>query len=167
MKRAFAAMAAFSCLVGAALAAEMQACDVTVDIVDADPKGTNLREAPGGRIVAVLPAPAADDWLEAHVVGQAGDWFLIDSARNVGDDEKTLFRGRGYVHKSLAGASGLQSGAKVWADHDIKTRELEPSPPRDQAPEILGCWGAFVKIRCGNTTGWARGLCLNQRTTCG
>lgn len=162
----FGAMAALLCLFGSAEAASMLACDVTVDVIDPDPKGTNVREAPSGRIVAVLPAPAADDWIEAHVLGQLGDWFLIDGAKERGDDEKAVFRGRGFVHRSVLGASGFQNGAQVWTDHDVKSPLLDPHASGDQPVGVLGCWDDFVKVQIKKGVGWTKGLCLNQRTTC-
>jgi hypothetical protein len=166
MRPMLGATAALLCLAGAAEAAEMSACNVTVDVMDPDPKGTNVREAPSGRIVAVLPAPAGDNWIEAHVLGQQGDWFLIDGAKERGDGERAVFRGRGYVHRSVLGASGLQNGAPVFTDHDVDSPRLDPRASGDQRVDLLGCWGDFVKIHIKKGVGWTKGLCLNQRTTC-
>jgi hypothetical protein len=165
MKLIVAAALACLCLAPAARAAEMT-CNVTVDVTDADPKGTHVRATPGGKIIASLPVPADDGWIEVHVTGQAGDWFLIDGAKAVGDDEKTIFRGKGYLHKSVVGASGLQNGTSIWIDHDTASRPLDPSAMGDQAVTLLGCWNDFAKVRVKKGDGWTKGLCLNQRTTC-
>lgn len=155
------------CLTADVQAAAIQACNVTVDVIDTDPKGTNIRETPGGRIVAMLPTPLNDDWIEVHVLGQSGDWFLIDSARQIGDNERLLFHGKGYLHRSMLGAQGLQNGTAVWTDHNARSRFLDPHASGDQEVDFLGCWGDFVKIRVQKkATGWTQGLCLNQRTTC-
>ncbi len=169
MKAMFAAASALVCVAGNAQAAALQACNLTVDVIDTDPRGTNVREAPGGRIVAALktsPDPLAADWIEAHVIGQSGDWFLIDGAKDVGDDEKTIFRGRGYLHRSVLGASGLWNGAALWSDHDETSPLVARATAGDQSVLFLGCWGQFAKVRIMEGTGWTRSLCLNGRTTC-
>jgi hypothetical protein len=165
MKTLATAALALICLAAPARAAET-VCNINVDVTDTDPKGTNVRATPGGKIVASLPAQANDDWIEVHVIGQDGDWFLIDSAKAVGDDEKPIFRGRGYLHKSVVGTSGLQNGTTIWTDHDAASRPLDPSAMGDQAVTLLGCWHDFAKVRVKKGDGWTKGLCLNQRTTC-
>jgi hypothetical protein len=157
------------CLIGKVQAAELQACNVTADVIDQDPKGTNVRETPGGKVIAVLKTssnPSADDWIEVHIAGQSGDWFLIDRADLVGDDRKIIFRGSGYVHLSVVGSSGLQSNAELRADHDVKSPLVAKRADGDQPVQFLGCWGDFAKIHVKEGTGWTKNLCLNQRTTC-
>jgi hypothetical protein len=156
---------ALICLAGPVRAADAL-CNIRVDVTDSDPKGTHVRATPGGKIIATLPSPAVDDWVEVHVIGQSGDWFLIDSATAVGDDEKTIFKGRGYLHKSVVGASGLQNGTTIWTEHDVASRALDRSAPGDQAVTLVGCWQDFAKVRVKKGDGWTKGLCLNQRTTC-
>lgn len=160
---------ALLCLAANAHAAELQACDLGVDIVDQDPKGTNVRESPGGKVVAVLKlgsGPQADDWIEVHVAGQSGDWLLIDGAEEVGDERKVIFRGRGYVHRSVLGASGLQGGSKLLSDPAPKSPLLAAHPLGDQPVQFLGCRGPFAHVHVKEGAGWTRALCLNQRTTC-
>lgn len=147
-------------------AAAETVCSVKVDVTDNDPRGTNVRATPGGRIIAVLPSQPNDGWIEVHVVSQAGDWFQIDGATAVGDDEKTIFKGNGYLHKSVLGASGLQNGTTIWTDHDSASRALDREAMGDQSVMLLGCWHDFAKIRVKKGDGWTKGLCLNQRTTC-
>lgn len=167
MRAIFGAAVGLLCLIVEVEAAELQACNVAVDVTDQDPKGTNVREAPGGKVIAVLKtSPTADDWIEVHVAGQSGDWFLIDGAELVGDDRKVIFRGHGYVHLSVVGSSGLQSNAELRADHDVKSPLVAKHADGDQPVQFLGCWGDFAKIHVKEGTGWTRSLCLNQRTTC-
>lgn len=143
------------------------ACNVTVSVVDPDPGGTNVRKTPGGDIAATLRTPrAGDDWIEVHVVGQAGDWFVIDRADLVGDARKTIFRGSGYMHRSMLGADGLVTGEPIRADHDARAAPILAGEDSDQPAYLLACAGDFVKIRVKGGVGWTRKLCLNQRTTC-
>lgn len=169
MRALYGAAIVLLCSIGHAPAAELQACNLTVDVIDRDPKGTNVREAPGGKIIDVLRLssdPSADDWVEVHIAGQMGEWFLIDRADLVGDDRKTIFRGQGYVHRSVVGASGLQANAQLRADHDIKSPLIAGRTVGDQPVQLLGCRGDFANVRIKEGTGWTKSLCLNQRTIC-
>src|SRR5882762_9451993 len=92
---------------------ERQACDVNVDITDTDPKGTHVRAAPSGAVVASLSNPTADGWIAVHITGQLGDWYEIDRASLIDADlppgGKTIFHAKGYLHKSVLGVSGMQN----------------------------------------------------------
>lgn len=167
MKAVQGAFAAFLSIAGNAQAAAIQACDVTVDVIDTDPNGTNVRETPGGKVVGVLKlSTTEDDWIEVHVIGQSGDWFLIDKATRVGDEEKTIFHSQGYMHLSVLGSNGLENGMPIWTDHDEKSPLVTSQAMGDQEVKFLGCWGGFAKIRAKEGTGWTKSLCLNTRTTC-
>jgi len=142
-------------------------CNVTASVIDQDPKGTNVRKTPGGDVAATLRTSRdADDWIEVHVVGQSGDWFAIDRADLVGDARKTIYRGKGYMHRTVLGADGLVNGEPIRADHDVRSPQILASEDADQQALLLGCWGDFMKIRVKGGVGWTKALCLNQRTTC-
>jgi hypothetical protein len=143
------------------------ACNVTASVIDPDPSGTNVRKTPGGDVAATLSTPrTGDDWIEVHIVGQAGDWFAIDRADLVGDARKTIFRGKGYMHHSVLGADGLVSGEPIRSDHDVRSAQILAGEEGDQPAYLLACAGDFMKIRVKGGVGWTRALCLNQRTTC-
>jgi hypothetical protein len=104
---------------------EKQACNVEVDVTDTDPKGTNIRAAPGGAVIMALKNSSSDGWISVHVTGQLGDWYEIDRVNLIDADlppgGKTLFHGKGYLHKSVLGVSGMQNGGAIYGDHDIKS----------------------------------------------
>jgi hypothetical protein len=144
------------------------ACSITVDVTDEDPKGVNVRATPGGKVIAALVNSA--DWIEVHVTAQTGDWYEIDRANQI-DNENTggdivLWHGRGYVHKSVVGVSGLIFGADIYADHDMKSRKLFANVDGDQRTDLLGCWKDFYKVHIKQGTGWTKEVCTNQNTTC-
>ena len=156
----------FMCLGGPLEAADTQVCNVTASVIDQDPHGTHVRKAPGGDVIATLRAPDQDEWIEVHIVGQAGDWLLIDRAERVGDDSKTIFQGRGYMHRSVLGGDGLVNGEPIRADYDVGSRQILATEDIDQQVLLLGCSHDFMKVRVKGGVGWTRALCLNQRTTC-
>jgi hypothetical protein len=145
-----------------------QACDVQVDVTD-DPKGANVRSAPSGAVIAVLKNPGAG-WIEAHITGQLGDWYETDRAKLIDPDmpsgEKVLFRGKGYLHKSVLGLSGMQNGAAILTNHDLKSRPVDAHAAGDQPVDLLGCWGDFLKVRVKKGVGWTEAACTNTNTTC-
>ena len=153
-------------------AAERQACDVRVAITDNDPKGTNIRSAPGGPVLTVLKSPSADNnWIEVHVTAQVGDWFEIDHAL-LADGDKTVFKGTGYLHRSMVGISGVAGGGAVYANHDAAGAKLDVDDPPDAAMDLLGCWGEFLHVqikgdnRAKGQKGWVNAPCTNMVTTC-
>ena len=165
MRILLCATALLLCAGASPKAPDAQVCNVTASVIDLDPKGTNVRKVPGGEIIATLSAQQ-DDWIEVHVVGQAGDWYLIDRADRAGDDSKTIFRGKGYMHRSVLGADGLVTGEPIRADHDVRSQQILRAEDADQQVFLLGCWGDFMRVRVKGGVGWTRALCLNQRTTC-
>ncbi|MGY8661830.1 hypothetical protein Q3C01_05600 [Bradyrhizobium sp. UFLA05-109] len=150
--------------------AEKQACNVNVDITDADPKGTNVRATPGGTAIASLKNTTSDGWIGVHVTGQFGDWYEIDRASLIDADQppggKVVFQGKGYLHKSVVGVSGMQNGGAVYLNHDIRSGLVDPHAAGDQRVDMLGCWGEFLKVHVKKGTGWTTAVCTNMNTTC-
>ncbi|CCD93765.1 conserved exported hypothetical protein [Bradyrhizobium sp. ORS 375] len=155
--------------IAAAQGTGREACDVAVDITDRDPHGANVRAAPGGSVVTALKNPTSDGWIVVHLTAQQGDWFEIDRATLIDvdqDRERVIFQGRGFLHRSVVGAGGLQNGAVIYRDRDTASAKLDPHADGDQAVELLGCSGAFAKVRVKKGIGWTRQLCTNMVTTC-
>ncbi|MDB5188380.1 MAG: hypothetical protein JWO50_900 [Candidatus Kaiserbacteria bacterium] len=151
------------------LAGEAQTCSVFVDITDSDPRGTNVRAAPGSAVIAALKN-TGDGWVSVHLTGQAGDWFRIDRASLVDAGRPqggtTIFHGTGWLHKSVLGVSGMQNGGAIYADHDTASRAIDHHAAGDQAVSLLGCWGPFLKVQVKKGVGWTRDACTNMNTTC-
>jgi hypothetical protein len=162
-----ALMPAAACL---AQTAEKQACNVNVDIIDTDPQGTSVRATPGGAVITALKNPTPDGWIGVHVTGQLGDWYEIDRANLYGADQpagdKIIFHGKGYLHKSVLGVSGMDNGGAIYADHDTASSAIDPHAAGDQQVDMLGCWGEFLKVHVKKGTGWTKAACTNMNTTC-
>jgi hypothetical protein len=168
MKAMAMGLAFLALIAGGVPAGGRQVCDVRVDITDTDPRGTNVRATPGGAVIASLKNPG-DGWIGVHVTAQDGDWFEIDGADLVDSDQpngKSIFRGKGYLHKSVLGVNGMQSGGTIYADHDSKSRPLDLHAAGDQSVDLLGCWEGFLKVHTRKGTGWTRQACTNMNTTC-
>jgi hypothetical protein len=150
--------------------ADKQACNVNVDITDTDPKGTHVRATPGGAVIASLSNPNVEVWIAVHIAGQFGDWYEIDGAKLInsdfGPDGKVIFHGKGYLHKSVVGVSGMQNDGAIYRDHDVKSDPVDLHAPGDQQVDLLGCWGEFLKVHVKKGSGWTRQACTNMDTTC-
>jgi hypothetical protein len=151
-------------------ALEKQACNVDVDITDTDPKGTHVRSAPGGAVIATLRNPNVEGWIGIHITGQFGGWYEIDRANlinaDLGPDGKIIFHGKGYLHKSVLGVSGMQNGGTIYSDHDLNSSPIDLHARGDQKVDLLGCWGEFLKVHVKKGTGWTKAACTNLDTTC-
>jgi hypothetical protein len=164
----------FVVLVSAALAAPVAAaeatrCDVALAVTDPDPKGLNVRATPDakGSILAVLKG---GDYIEVHVTGQDGQWYAIDSATLIdtqAPQDKTIFRGHGFVHMSKVGASGLQGGSVVFDKPDDKSgKVIKWDQGNDDPVNVLGCSGVWAKVQGKKAIGWSKAICTNMLTTC-
>jgi hypothetical protein len=146
------------------------ACNVDVDVTNTDPHGTNVHAVPGGAVIASLTNPNVEGWVQVHITGQVGDWYEIDRASlinpDLGPEGKTLFHGKGYLHKSVLGVSGMENGGTIYVDHDRKSHPVDPHAAGDQKVEMLGCWGEFLKVHVRKGTGWTTQACTNMDTTC-
>jgi hypothetical protein len=145
-------------------------CDVKLNVVDRDPKGLNVRTTPQilpNNIRTVIPL---SDWTRVHVVGEAGDWYLIDGYEvfpDSGEDRDEQLPGghRDWVHKSKLGGVRSVAGAMMYAEPNARGKYLIRFKP-DEELVVLGCSGAFLKVRAQGTVGWTREVCTNERTTC-
>jgi len=152
-----------------------QACDITLNVHDPDPKGLNVRAAPGkppGKVVTALKPDG--EWTEVHATGQVGEWLRIDSAATVDDDApegmREVFRGDGWVHVSGLGISELMTGegTLLRASPSDSAKLLKKIGPDDEPKRtrILGCSGKFIKVDADGLIAWTRQFCTNERTTC-
>lgn len=151
-------------------------CDLRINVVDPDRRGLNVRSAPGkppGKVIAVIPK--ADEWTEVHVVGQAGDWLLIDRAGTVDDESpegmREVFRGGGWVHASGLGISELATGEGTVLraapdDHAAEVKRIVDCDDEPQRKRVPGCRGKGLEIEGDGLRGFTRTWCNNERTTC-
>ena len=152
-----------------------QACDVRLNVHDPDPKGLNVRAAPGkppGKVIARLVPDG--DWTEVHATGAYGDWLRIDGAETVDDDApegmRAVFHGDGWVHVSGLGISELMTGegTVLRAAPSASAKVLKKIGPDDEPrhTRILSCAGKFIKVEADGLVAWTDTYCTNERTTC-
>lgn len=145
-------------------------CNLSAYVTDPDPKGTNIRSAPnkGAPVVRTVQAGGG---AVVKITGYSGGWFQISRAETVGDEEKTVFQGRGWVHSSLLGLDVGNNGygpPGLYAAPSKQSRVLKRLKPDEDAIKLLACKDTWAKVQSGSQTGWLarEGQCSNPLTTC-
>lgn len=108
---------------------------------------------------------------EFRIDAASNGWFRIGEATygDYGDaaPSRPLFAGQGWVR-------GDQIGGQLYSGR-LHTLPRDSSPSRPYGKDtdavsirrLLDCKGPWVKVEADIGTGWAKGLCSNQVTTCG
>ncbi len=152
---------------------ETASCDATLNLIDPDPNGANVRAVPnlGGKVIAVLKR--GDETISARVVAQRGDWMRIDRAEMTDetqvDGQRRVFDGDGWIHTRLLGVAGLYvgGGTSLRQRPDANAPVVLRLDSDDTRPtRLLGCSGRFIRVRYGEIIGWTDRWCQNERTTC-
>jgi SH3-like domain-containing protein len=143
-------------------------CNVEAYVVDSDPKGLNVRDAPGaqGRVVAVIPRDE-DGTIVRLSASSANGWVQIDRAETVGGT--VVFDKKGWVSGNMLGTSTRgygTKGVKLYAAAR-KGSAVGTAPPEGEV-KVAGCAGDWIKVKYKNLTGWLQpeDQCPNPVTLC-
>ena len=145
------------------------ACDVDAYVVDPDPKGLNVRDAPGvgGKVVAVIPADA--DGTVVHLVASGPDgWVQIDRAEMV-MGTVVFEKKKGWVSGKMLGISTRGYGTKgVRVRGEGKAGKVVGTIPPEAEVTVAGCSGRRMRVRYQKLTGWLDpdAQCPNPVTLC-
>ena len=142
------------------------ACDISVLVADTDPNGMNVRAAPStrARVLQIIPVDASG---LAVVREQRGAWFRIAGISNAETGEN-LFRGIGWVHRSLLGLGVANGDTRLYAAPDSRSQVLRTLVADETPITLIGCSGQWAKVRAEGRVGWLSpsGQCSNPLTTC-
>ena len=144
------------------------ACDVEAYVVDPDPKGLNVRDAPGagGRVVAVIPLDG--DGTIVHLVASSPNgWVQIDRAETVGG--AVVFDKKGWVSGNMLATETRGYGTKgVKLRGDGKAGKVIGTIPPELEVRVAGCADDRVKVKYKKLTGWLdrEDQCPNPVTLC-
>lgn len=144
------------------------ACDTEAYLIDDDPKGTNVRAKPD-KNSSIVKTLKDRDAIVVKISGSGNGWFEIASAETVGgENDKTIFRGRGWIHSSLVGMDVANAEPKLFAAPTKNSRVLKKLIPDGSEIKPIACQGKWVQARSGNLTGWLapETQCANPLTTC-
>jgi hypothetical protein len=148
------------------------ACSVSAYVVDEDPNGLNVRDAPEGKVIGQLPRIAMVGMREAK-----DGWVRYEGAEDwdaAGEPPQA-----GWVHASLLGVDiktpeeygpGTQPVLRVAPSDDAKSRAIRLDPVK---VELVGCSGAFWEAEATLVDGKVQqgflgrdSACGNPQTTC-
>jgi SH3-like domain-containing protein len=144
------------------------ACDLEAYVVDPDPKGLNVRDAPGvyGRVVATIPLDG--DGTTVHIVASdPNGWVQIDRAETVMG--AVVFDKKGWVSGNMLGiATRGYDGKGVKLYPRARAKKATGRLPSEAEVRVAGCDGQWMRVRYKNTTGWLelRDQCPSPVTTC-
>ena len=129
-------------------------------IIDKDPKGTNVRSEPSGKVLRTIPWPKNDAEREMRAVavtGQQGAWFSV----RLNDDAT------GWMHQSVLGTcAGATEDGDPWL---LEKPENDAKPTvqiKDGTPLALlavkGSWASvsFTDAKGKKHTGWLPEQCM-------
>lgn len=145
------------------------ACDVDAYVVDPDPKGLNVRDAPGvgGKVVAVIPADA--DGTVVHLVASGPDgWVQIDRAETI-MGTVVFEKKKGWVSGNMLGISTRGYGTKgVKVRGEGKAGKVLGTIPSEAEVTVAGCAGRRMRVKYQKLTGWLDpdAQCPNPVTLC-
>jgi len=137
---------------------------------DPDLSGTNIRNAPGGKIINVIRLEDFPDGCYFEVVEQVNGWFRIDS--KIFGMEKELINkgGSAWIHRSVISVSTRNYGNQKIPVRSapgggtiVTTINKEANGIR-----ILDLCGSWVKISYKGKTGWIsnKWICSIPWTNC-
>ena len=144
------------------------ACDVEAYVVDADPKGLNVRETPGvnGKVVAVIPLDG--DGTTVHIVASSPNgWVQIDRAETVMG--AVVFDKKGWVSGNMLGiATRGYDGKGVRLYARPQARKATGKLPSEAEVRVAGCEGNWMRVKYKSTSGWLdpADQCPSPVTTC-
>ena len=144
------------------------ACNVEAYVVDKDPKGLNVRDAPGvgGKVLAVIPLDEDGTIVHLAASGPQG-WVQIDRAETVGGT--VVFDRKGWVSGNMLGTETRGYGTKgVKLRGDGRPGKVLGTIPPETEVRVAGCAGERVKVRHGSLNGWLEpeDQCPNPVTLC-
>ena len=139
---------------------------------DPDQSGTNIRNSPGGQVIAKINPSDFQDGCMMEIVEASNGWFRIQgeiqSAGNVSD--LTLPGNEGWIHGSVI-TTGTRNygGQKINILDEPNTGKIVGSITSEvYGLKILDLCGNWVKISYNGMTGWVSSdwLCGVPWTTC-
>lgn len=152
----------------AAGAAPAATCDLEAYVVDPDPKGLNVRDAPGvrGRVVGVIPVDG--DGTVVHLVGSnPNGWVQIDRAETIGG--AVVFDRKGWVSGNMLGIETRGYGTKGVKLYAAARRgRVAGTIPPETEVRVAGCDGQMMRVRHKTLNGWLEreDQCPSPVTTC-
>lgn len=145
-------------------------CDVEAYVIDRDPKGMNVRSGPSSTYKIIGNLPNQDvNGISVHITASQGDWVRVDLAvEEGGEQDRTFFKGEGWLYGPLLGVDGVGGGTKLYEKPEQGSRRIGTLPGGSDGAIVRGCRGKWMYVEYKKKRGWAAPgtLCANSLTTC-
>ena len=142
------------------------ACSVGAYVTDTDPRGLNVRDAPGpaGKVVAVIPLDG-DGTTVRLVNSSPNGWVQIDRAETV--EGNVVLERKGWVSGNMLGISTRGYGTKGVKLYGAGRKVVGTIPPEAEV-RVAGCEGTRMRVRYKSLVGWLDrdAQCPNPVTNC-
>ena len=135
---------------------------------DEIPDSTNVRSEPDKNSTIIKTIKTKDEII-FYITGSANGWFEISKVETTGTDfDKTLFKGRGWVHSSMMAIDVANADPKLYTAPQKKSRVLKKLIADESLIRPMACQGDWMKVKSGKLDGWLSpgGQCANPLTTC-
>ena len=149
------------------VAQAQQNCDITAFVIDKDPKGLNVRSAPGENQKIVGNLPTTTIGVVVDITGSKGNWVQLSKAES---PDKVEFQGTGWVYSQLLGTStrgyGTQ-GVSVYKSANTQSSVMGRIPPATGV-KLLGCSQSWALVEHEGLKGWIEpeAQCGNPLSSC-
>jgi SH3-like domain-containing protein len=142
-------------------------CQLSAYVIDRDPQGLNIRNAPNPNAQIMGNLPTYDQTMTVNIIASQGNWVQINQADG---DSGEVFQGRGWVYAPLLGTSTrgyARKGVSVYANPNNRSRAIGRIP--DQVGvKLLSCDRQWAYVSYEKLQGWLAPIdqCPNALTTC-
>lgn len=118
--------------------AEEGAAAYTVMVVDWDARGTNMRDAPAGKVIKVIPFESRDRVRMVTIQDHSKGWFRVEF------DGKT-----GWMHGSVLGtcADPTEDGDPALCGEPDNSGRVSEKIPSGAPVTLLDMHGSWLKVR--------------------
>lgn len=142
-------------------------CQISAYLIDRDPQGLNVRNAPNPNAQVIKKLPTYDEDTTVAITASQGNWVQISQAE---DDDGIVFQGKGWVYASMLGTSTRGYGTRgvsVYTQPNNRSRVV--GRIRDQqSVKLLSCDRQWAYVSYEKIQGWLAPTdqCPNALTTC-
>ncbi len=145
----------------------MRTCDGNAFVIDPDPQGLNVRNAPRtGKVIGNIPKNKYGSLV--HLVAQNGEggWLQINKAQTAEDE--TVFDQTGWVSGNMLGVLTRAAAKGVSLYEGGEASAVLTTIPAETEVKIVGCDRARLQVKYKDKVGWlnADDLCADPAGEC-
>ncbi len=145
------------------------ACDLYAYVIDPDPKGLNVRNAPNNTALIRGRLKPGENGVVVHVTAASANWLKIEDAEAM-DDDNPVFEGSGWVFAQMLATSIRSPDAARTPIYKAPSKQggIVTKVPAEEEVKLVGCRGGWAKVAYNGKEGWLppESQCGNPVTTC-